>query len=184
MQRIQICGSSGAGKSTLGRQLAQRFGLAFVDLDDLHWNPGWQECSPALLQARVEGAMLHNERWVLAGNYTGVTERVVWPQLDTLIVIDLPLALLLWRLWWRTWWRALTRQRCCNGNTESLLRLFARDGVLRYTLRHFSQRRERFATIASRPELSHVRVVHLRSRRELREFVAQLPAAQLEAVTQ
>lgn len=38
-ERILICGGNGAGKSTLGRELAQRLGCPFLDIEDYYF-PG------------------------------------------------------------------------------------------------------------------------------------------------
>jgi len=176
MDRIQICGGSGAGKTTLARLLSQRLALPFTDLDDLYWEPGWREAPQAVFTSRVQAAVA-SPRWVLAGNYHDVTGRQVWPRLTTLIVLDLPLPLMLWRSLRRTVARGLTGTPCCNGNTESLWRLFHRDGVLRYLLRTWRARRERYRQFHAMPALRHARVVHLTTAAEVAAFAAALPTA-------
>lgn len=176
MERIQICGGSGSGKTTLARLMAQRLGLPFTDLDDLHWEPGWQEASRAVFASRVQ-AVVDAPRWVMAGNYHDVTSRVAWPRLTTLIVLDLPFPLMLWRSFGRTVLRGITRSPCCNGNTESLLRLFHRDGVLRYLVRTWRARRERYRQFATLAALRHVHIVHLTSADGVAGLIARLPSA-------
>jgi adenylate kinase family enzyme len=174
MERIQICGGSGSGKTTLGQLLAQRLGLPFTDLDDLYWEPGWQEAPRLEFVSRVQ-SVIEAPRWVMAGNYHDVTSSIAWPRLTTLIVLDLPLPLMLWRSFRRTVLRGITRSTCCNGNTESLLRLFHRDGVVRYLVRTWRARRERYRQFATLPALRHVRIVHLTSADGVAAFIGNLP---------
>jgi hypothetical protein len=86
---------------------------------------------------------------------------VLWPRLQWLIVIDLPLGLLTQRAVWRTLRRGVTGEPCCNGNREQLSRLFHRDGVVRYTWRHWARRHARYAALAAEPSLAHACVTHL-----------------------
>jgi adenylate kinase family enzyme len=53
--RIVIVGSSGSGKSTLGKALAKSRGFSFVELDALHWDPGWEAASAEEFLRRVGG---------------------------------------------------------------------------------------------------------------------------------
>ena len=159
-QRIHIIGASGAGKTTLGGTIAGQLGLPFTDLDDLWWSPGWVGAGHEELQGRL-APLAAAPRWVVAGNYFASTERVLWPRLQWLIAIDLPLGLLTRRLLWRTVRRGLTGEPCCNGNREQLHRLWHREGVLRYTWRHWAARHARFARLADEPALAHVQVTRL-----------------------
>lgn len=176
MQRIQIVGLSGAGKTTLGRLIAGRFGLPLIDLDALYWEPGWVEVGHAELSRRL-ARQVSGDGWVVAGNYLRTTEPQLWSRLTQLVVLDLPLLLLLWRTVHRTVRRSLTGEPCCNGNHESLARVLHHDGVVRHLLRSWRDRRTRYAALADHPALAHMQVVHLRSRRAVRDFVAELRAA-------
>lgn len=175
MERIQICGGSGSGKTSLGRQLAAGLGMPFTDLDDLYWEPGWQEAPKAVFAARLRAVVDDAPRWVLAGNYLDVSSALVWPRLTTLVVLDLPLPLMLWRSFRRTVWRGLSGAPCCNGNRESLLRLLHRDGVVRYLLRTWRARHERYRAFHDLAALRHARIVHLTGAAEVDAFVAALP---------
>jgi adenylate kinase family enzyme len=148
--RLHLIGCSGAGKTTLGRALAGRLGLAFVDLDELFWEPGWRDVGHAELTRRLAPTLLQ-PGWVVVGNYGPTTEPHVWPLLTHLLVLDLPYALLMRRTLWRTLRRAITRERFCNGNQESLLRLLHRDGLVRYLARTWARRHARFQRLAADP---------------------------------
>lgn len=170
MTRIQLIGSSGAGKTTLGRSLASRLCLPFVDLDDLYWEPVWREVGHEELARRL-GPIAAREQWIIAGNYHATTEPQLWPRLTHLVVLDLPYAQLLRRCLWRTLQRGLLGTPCCNGNHESLRRLFHRDGVVRYLSRTWRRRHVRYATLHGDPALAHVEVVHLTSQRAVRRWL-------------
>lgn len=169
MQRIHLIGPSCAGKTTLGRWLAARLGLPFVDLDDLFWEPGWVEVGHEELARRLR-PRIDADGWVVAGNYHATTERLLWPRIDTLLVLDLAYPRVMARGFWRTVWRGLGGAPCCNGNRESLARLFHRDGILRYTHRHWGRRHRRYATLAGEPALQHAAVVRLQTPGEVRRF--------------
>src|SRR5215813_3241988 len=95
-QRIMIIGTTGSGKTTLASQLAKRLALSQVELDALYWNPQWTPASPEVFRERVSAA-LSGERWVVDGNYQLVRD-LIWQRADTLIWLDYPLPLALWRL--------------------------------------------------------------------------------------
>lgn len=164
MARIQIIGSSGAGKTTLGRSLAERLRAPFIDLDDLFWEPGWRQVGHEELARRV-APIVDGERWVIAGNYFATSKTLVWPRTTHVVVLDLPYLLLLRRCLWRTLVRGVTGVPCCNGNRESVWRLFHRDGLVRYLTRSFGRHRARYAALPSDPALRNAAVVHLQSRR-------------------
>lgn len=174
MMRVQIIGGSGAGKTTLGRRLAARHGLPFTDLDDLFWEPGWVDVGHTELARRL-APRVAGGGWIVAGNYGPTTEPLLWPRLTHLLVLDLPYALMMRRAVWRTAWRGLTGEPCCNGNRESLRRMFDEGGVIRYLHRTWAKRHARFAGIADEPALAHAQVRVLRSTAE----VARLAAAGL-----
>ncbi|MFZ1462777.1 MAG: AAA family ATPase, partial [Anaerolineae bacterium] len=66
MQRISVVGTSGSGKTTLARDLAQRMGVAHIELDALHWEPNWQEAPLDVFRARVAAAVAA-ETWAADG---------------------------------------------------------------------------------------------------------------------
>ena len=172
MFRVHIIGGSGAGKTTLGRRLAQRHGLPFVDLDDLFWEPGWVDVGHTELARRL-APRAAGDAWVVAGNYGPTTEPLLWPRLTHLLVLDLPYWLMMRRTVLRTVWRGLTGAHCCNGNRESLRRMFDEGGVIRYLHRTWDRRHTRFAGIADEPALAHVQVHRLGHPREVAAFEAR-----------
>ena len=54
--RIAVVGTTCAGKTTVAKRLAERHGIPHVELDALHWGPGWSEPSAEEFRERVEEA--------------------------------------------------------------------------------------------------------------------------------
>ncbi|HEY2177059.1 MAG TPA: hypothetical protein VGH15_00630 [Caulobacteraceae bacterium] len=95
MRRIAIVGCSGGGKSTLARQVGARLGLPVIHMDTLFWKPGWVESDHDTFRAQVDAAAA-GEQWVMEGGFiTHSTAR--FARADTVIVIELPIWLCLWR---------------------------------------------------------------------------------------
>jgi adenylate kinase family enzyme len=100
MKRVMIVGQPGSGKSTLARLLGDKTGLPVVHMDLIHWKPGWVE------RDRAEKTRLCREvhaqgRWIFEGGHS-----VTWPErlerCDTLIWLDVPLGLRMWRVFRRS----------------------------------------------------------------------------------
>ncbi|HEV8654923.1 MAG TPA: shikimate kinase [Candidatus Limnocylindria bacterium] len=147
MRRVSVIGtSSGAGKTTLGRKLADRLGVSFIELDALFWQPGWQKAPIELFRRRV-AEHARGDGWVIDGNYTGRLGDLVWQRADTVVWLDLPLRVSLWR----TFRRALEGLRSGEelwpgtGNRQTVRNLFfERDSVLYYAIRSHRRRRRLF----------------------------------------
>ena len=56
--RVNVKGISGSGKSTFGRELAERLGVPYLEMDAVHHGPNWTEAGPAELQARADPALV------------------------------------------------------------------------------------------------------------------------------
>ena len=96
MKRVLIIGSGGSGKSTLARQLGERLGLPVVHLDAHYWNPGWVETPADEWRERVQRLIAQPE-WVMDGNYGGTLD-IRLAAADTVIFLDLPRIVCLWRI--------------------------------------------------------------------------------------
>ena len=128
---VVIASASGNGKTTLGRQLAERLGVPFVELDELVHGPGWVETSDADLRARLV-PLLAGDGWVADGAYQHKLGDFVLDHADTVVWLDLPLRIWLPRLTRRTWRRLRGREQLWNGNRESLTTaLWGRESLVR-----------------------------------------------------
>ncbi len=96
MRRVMIIGPCGSGKSTLAREIAPKLGLPLVHMDQLGWQAGWVETEKAELNARLAEAVAE-DAWLIEGNY-GSTLLPRFERADTIIYLDFPIRLCLWRL--------------------------------------------------------------------------------------
>jgi adenylate kinase family enzyme len=174
-QRIQIIGPSCAGKTTLGRELGARLRLPVTDLDEWWWSPGWVGCGHPALRERL-APLAASPGWIVSGNYFASTEPVLRPRVQWLIVLDFPLGLVTLRALRRTLVRGITGEPCCNGNRELVTRLFHRDGVIRYTWRHWARRHAYYQTLASDPALTAARVTLLQGPADVVALLRTLPS--------
>lgn len=109
MQRVVILGVSGAGKSTLARALGAKLGLPLVHLDVHFYKPGWVPREREDFRERVAAALV-GDRWIADGNFVGFLDDLTLARADTIIWIDQPRWLSLWRATWR-WLTNRRRQR-------------------------------------------------------------------------
>jgi adenylate kinase family enzyme len=170
-QRIVVVGTSGSGKTTLARQLAQRCGLTYIELDALHWGPNWTEAPIELFQQHVEMAIEAPE-WVVDGNYSKL-RNLVWRRAELLVWLDYALPVVMGRLIYRTLRRCATQEVLWSGNRERLReQFFSRDSLLLWALQTHRSRRRRFATQLREPDYRHLTVVRHSSPRATQAWLA------------
>lgn len=171
MQRIVILGNAGSGKSTLARALSKRLSLPVVHLDTLFWEPGWVEPDAAQFRGRVRDA-LTTDAWICEGNYARRTFDLRLPNADLIIWLDTPRLTCLTRVIVRS---VLNRPRpdLPAGCREQLDRAFL--GFLKFVWQFDHGYRQGIEAVrmAIGPT---VPTVHLRGRRQIAAFLAQLPA--------
>jgi adenylate kinase family enzyme len=142
MRRVNVIGTSCAGKTTFARRLASALAVPHVELDHLHWEPGWVEVSTEAFLKRV-AVDTQGEGWVVDGNYS-VSREVFWPRMDTVVWLDYSFSRVLWRSLTRTWKRIVKGETCCNGNRESMWRTFSRDSIVLWVIQTHGRRRREF----------------------------------------
>ncbi len=169
MRRVNVKGTSGSGKSTFGRELAERLGLPYVELDALHHGPNWSEPTDEEFRARVREAMdASPDGWVIDGNYEAKLGDTLTGAADTIVWLDLPLRLKLRRVARRTRERIRDDVELWNGNKESWRNaLWGRESLFAWLIRgHFRHRRNWPRRYGSDP-----RFIRLRSVEEARAWL-------------
>ena len=173
MERIVVGGISGVGKTMLARELARRLDLPYVDFDALFHGPGWTRRST--FETDVD-AFLATDRWVTdSDGYQSFLGSRVHERADTLVWLDYPRWLVMWRVIRRTIRRLLSRERLFNDNRERLLAaVLDPEHPVRWAWTQHADRRRRNETIAADRAFAQLTVVRLRSPRETREWLTGL----------
>lgn len=177
MRRVWVVGNSGSGKTTLSNAIAASIDAPHVELDSIFHQPRWTPLPDEEFRSRVAD-VVSGVTWVLDGNYHHVLSEFV-ARADTVVWIDFPRAVVMRQLLRRTLLRGLLRRELWNGNRESLrnfVRLDPQKSILRWAWTQHHAYSERFeAAAAPGGGWDGVKVVRLRSPREVRDFVDRLP---------
>lgn len=178
MKRVSVVGtSSGAGKTTLAKRLATLLDVPFVELDALFWRPGWRHAPTDEFVAAVSDAV-GRDGWVIDGNYTGRLKDLIWREADTIVWLDLPLPVALWRTLARTVRRAITREVLWGSNREDLWgAMFGRDALFTYAIRTHRRRRRLFEERLASGAYAGRAIHRFRSNAEADRWLASLAAA-------
>jgi adenylate kinase family enzyme len=164
MRKVLVIGSGGAGKSTFAERLGERTGLPVIHLDSLFWRAGWKETPRDVWAARVD-ELLKGDEWIMDGNYGGTMERRL-AACDTVVFLDLPRTLCLWRVVLRSLrYRGRTRPDMAEGCDERMTWEFVR-WVWDYPRTRRPGVLKRLGGLREGQ-----RVFRLRSRREVRRFL-------------
>lgn len=176
-QRVHVLGNSSSGKSTLGLRLSRALGVPFVELDALNWEPGWvglNDTDPEELERRFRAATA-GDGWVVAGSYTRFSQRTFWPRLQTVVLLDLPLVQLVWRMLTRSWKRWRSGEVLWGTNRErfwpQLMFWRKEDSLLWWIVTQHTRKRDRWVEYMADPRWSGIRFVRLTSSREIEAFV-------------
>ncbi|MDQ8035935.1 MAG: hypothetical protein REI12_00820 [Pedobacter sp.] len=176
MKKILVIGSGGSGKSTFSAQLGKQLHMPVIHLDAHYWQPGWVEPTKAQWLARVH-ELCQGEQWVMDGNYSGT----LVPRLaacDTVIFLDLPRLLCLWRVLSRSlrYW-GQTRPDMAEGCPEQFSPEFW-CWIWNYPR---DSRPRALALIEKNAAGKHI--IRLRSAQAVRQFLANSSSAAVQEVS-
>lgn len=88
--------SAGAGKSTFARHLGKALGIEVYHLDSLFWKPGWVESELEEFSSK-QLEIVKKKQWIIEGNYSNTFD-IRADQCDTVIYLELPLVICLYRV--------------------------------------------------------------------------------------
>ncbi|MBC3256572.1 AAA family ATPase [Pseudomonas paralactis] len=169
MRRVMIVGQPGSGKSTLARKLGQCTGLPVVHIDTIHWQPGWIERSRAAktqLCLEVEA----RECWIFEGGHSSTWDNRLG-RADLLIWIDRSATLRFWRVLRRTLLRRGQARPDLPENCPERLANLPEFFRFMWQTKKSARVQMRQLVEAAPPTC---RVVHLRSNRDTRIFLASI----------
>lgn len=166
MERILIIGCPGSGKSTLARALGDKLDLTVVHLDRLWWTAGWKNVTQEEFDSRLAMA-LNMDQWIIDGNYSRTMEARL-EKCDTIIYLD------------------FSRWQCLLGNFQRYLK--NRGSVRpdmgpgcpeRLNWEHLKfvwnfNKNNRVLNYTWIGKTRHAKAIVLKSRRQVREFLAGL----------
>ncbi len=160
-RRIIVVGSSCSGKTTLANSLSKKLGYPYIELDAIHWLPDWVP-RPTEEFRKVTSVAIAEESWVVDGNYSSARD-LVWPRATTLVWLNYPFRVVIWRAWHRTISRVITRKELYSGNRESFtMAFFSRESILWWVITTFRRRRREYRAIFQRGDFPHLGVIELK----------------------
>lgn len=174
MKRFHIIGEGGAGKTSLGAEIGARLNLAHTELDSIFWHENWQHSPPGKFEAQVEEIVAEDD-WVVDGNYSRRIRPIIWKRVETVVWLDYPLSLCLWRLFGRTLRRIFSRELLWETNRETFRGAFlSKDSLFVYVIKRHASLRRRYETLAAAPEFTRINFVRLRSPSQTRRWLDQI----------
>ncbi|HET7578805.1 MAG TPA: topology modulation protein [Bacillales bacterium] len=171
MKRIMVIGvSAGVGKSTFARKLGEILDLKVHHLDTLYWKPGWVEASIDEFAAAQE-EIIRKDQWIIEGNYSN-THEIRAAHADTIIYLEVPLALCLFRVvkrWWKN--RGKTRSDLGEGCPEKI----DLDFIWFICSTYYPRKRKRADRIQFLQSVGPQKTVHiLKGKKEIQAFLDEI----------
>jgi adenylate kinase family enzyme len=173
--RIAVIGSTGSGKTTLAKTLAARLGVPFIELDALHFDPGWTALSqtdPAEFVRRVDAATAAGA-WVSDGNYK-LVRPLVWARATHLVWLDYGRPLIMYRVIRRSVARSVRQTELWAGNREQWRNMLRADHPIWWAWKHWRRHRREWGETLALPEFSHLVVQRVRHPRDAEAAVRRL----------
>lgn len=168
MNRIMVIGvSAGVGKSTFARELGKILDINVYYLDKLYWKPNWIEASTDEFREDQQD-IVTLEKWIIEGNYSSTFD-IRLPHTDTIIYLELPLYICLYRVFKR-WIMNFGKTRIDMGEDckEKLDYAF-----LKYIWTTYSRRKKsmaaRFKSIQESD--SSIKIITLKGKKEIKSYL-------------
>jgi adenylate kinase family enzyme len=169
--RLVIVGAAGSGKTTLARALAESTGVRTVDIDELFWDPGWQQVDADTLRARL-ATVVDQDEWIVSGNYTAHVRELLWPRADALVWLDLPRRVSFRRVVVRTVGDLFRRRELFPGCPQTLAAPFS-NHLFHIAWRQPAKYAARYETYLDEPASAHLKVSRLRTPRQVAEWLTR-----------
>jgi adenylate kinase family enzyme len=174
MRRIAVIGNGGGGKSALARALGQHLGIPVHEVDEVQWLPGWR-------RAPLDEVAQTLERWAAEDSWV-IDGFGPWPVIDrrmgradTIVYVDLPFRT---HLWWAAKRQivSIVRRRAWAGQSAPPPSLL----LFRTLLRVHAMRPDLLELVTKSGRAA--KLVHLRSPRDISEWLAKVTRTTIEVV--
>lgn len=174
-KRLVVIGTTSSGKSTLAERIARLLDLTFIELDALHWEPGWREAPLAIFRLRVSQA-LQAPAWIVAGNYHVVRD-LVWPMAEAVIWLDYPFWTVFKQLTQRTFRRWWTQELLWGTNREPFwvhFKLWSDESLYHWLFKTYWRRKREVPALLAQPEHRHLKLIHFKHPPEAEEWLKKV----------
>lgn len=174
-RRVLIAGSGGSGKTTLAKRLGPVLGLPVHELDALYYGPDLHLAPTfpsAIERIAAEEAWLFDSQGPPADSEAPPEVRdLLWSRADTLIWLDYPRRVVVWRAVRRSLRRIITREPLWHGRRETPLWWLRADHPIRRSWRLGKVAPRRLAERLQDPRWQHLTVARLRHPRATRNWL-------------
>jgi adenylate kinase family enzyme len=140
-RRIVVYGVTGSGKTTLARRLSEASGIPLFEVDELCWDPEWQQVPLDTQRERISQIVSQDE-WIIDSMY-GTWLDIPLPRCDLIIGLDYPRLQSFTHLLKRTFVGIITEEKRCNGNIETFAHALGKDSIIAWHFRSFANKRKR-----------------------------------------
>jgi len=174
MQRVMIIGSSGSGKSTIAKKLGEITKLPVIHIDKMYWKPGW-ELRPMEEVISMVNTAAQADQWIFDGNNSSSFNYRI-SRADTLIFLDFPTYLCMYRVIWRLikYKMGYPRTDMAEGCPERFDWEFIK--FLRWVYNYKRDGRWQNAMELYEQTPDHINKFHLQSRKSVEAFLRKIKA--------
>ena len=168
--RIAVVGVTGSGKTTTAARLAAVMAVPHIELDALHWLPGWKQRELEPFRALVAQAVAA-PAWVTDGNYKKVRD-LIWERAATLVWLDYPLPVILRQLTQRTLKRMRQQELLWGTNRENWRdAFFSRESLFLWALQSYPKFRKEYPDLFHDPRYAHLQVIRFTRPRQTTQWL-------------
>jgi len=166
----------------MAAKISEALDLPVVELDALNWETGWvslRETEPDEFIARVTSAC-NGDRWVVAGSYHKTSTQYIWPNVQSVIWLDLPRWLLLLRVIRRSWKRARTAELLWGKVQERFLpqlMIWRREESLIWWIwTQHTRKRLELLSYTLEPQFAHIQFLRFTSSKDADKWLSSVDA--------
>ena len=111
---------------------------------------------------------------MIDGNYSRVRD-IVWARGTTIIWLNYPFRVVLWRALYRTVKRAVTQEELFSGNRESFRKSFlSQESILLWVVSSYRRLRRNYRRILYNGDYPHLQVIELRGPDQAEKLIASI----------